>query len=104
MRSRSVAAARTPFQHLHGPDYLVIELVEGETLAARPQGVTVDRIRYESGKPSQLVLSGYAPRYAVNHFRTALTDTGKFTSVSVPVGALVGTDDSGFSVTMMRNF
>lgn len=70
-------------------------------LALRPQGVSVTSVRYVSGKPASLVLSGTsARREGVNAYRDALVHDGRFGKVSVPVAALVGTQEGRFSITL----
>lgn len=72
-----------------------------EVLALRPQGVVVTSVRYSSGVPASLVISGLsAQREGVSGYRDALVADGRFGKVSVPVAALVGTQDGRFSITL----
>jgi len=70
-------------------------------ISARPKSVLVSKITYA---PGQLVLSGIAPREAIDVFRTELGKNLSFTAVSVPVSALVGRDENRFSITISGNF
>jgi len=72
-----------------------------EALGLRPQGVTVDQISYTAGTPSSLMLVGTAATTgSIGDYRTALAADPLFASVSVPVGALVGTQGGRFSITL----
>lgn len=68
-------------------------------LSGRPKGVVIGHITY-SADTGLLTLSGVAPRDAVNEYRDVLTADMRFSSVSVPVSALVGAEDGRFSVTL----
>jgi hypothetical protein len=69
-------------------------------LAARPADVVVTNISYRSGERS-IVLAGVSPRRsAMDAYRSALENSEAFTSVSVPVSALLGTQDGRFTVTL----
>lgn len=71
------------------------------SLALRPQRVSVTSVRYASGAPASLILSGVsAEREGVNGYRDALVSDGRFGKVSVPVAALVGTQEGRFSITL----
>lgn len=69
-------------------------------LAARPAGLVVDSIGYTSEVPAKIVLGGTANRDQINAYRNALLATGRFSGVSVPVGALVGAEGGRFSITL----
>ena len=75
-------------------------------LAMRPQGVHVDQILYHAGGTrSSLMLSGSADSNSeINSYRNALAADPRFVSVSIPVGALVGTDGGRFSITLSGDF
>jgi hypothetical protein len=76
-----------------------------EALSLRPPGITVDEISYTSGNPASLMLVGSAATNgAISAYKTALASDALFTSVSVPVGALVGTDGGRFSMTLSGDF
>ncbi|MBI5470176.1 hypothetical protein HY968_02530 [Candidatus Kaiserbacteria bacterium] len=76
-----------------------------DVLALLPRGVKVDHITYTPGSPSSLMLAGLAvSREGINAYRDALSASLKFKTVSVPVGALVGTDAGRFTVTLSGNF
>jgi len=73
-------------------------------LAQKPAGISITAITYTSGK-NEIVLSGLAARReAVNQFRDMLEKTGRFSGVAVPVGALVGTQEGRFTVTLSGAF
>jgi len=67
-------------------------------IGLKPQGMSITNISY---KKAEIVLSGVASnRLAVNDFREALTKSGRFKSVVVPVAALVGAQEGRFTVTL----
>ena len=68
-------------------------------LANRPPGALVQNISYSVGT-AELRLTGTAGRGAINVYRDALSADARFSSVSVPVSALVGTGDGRFSITL----
>lgn len=70
-------------------------------LSVKPTGVSITSITYKSGAKSSLVLSGVSTRReGVDEFRRALEGSARFSSVSVPVSALVGTQEGRFSITL----
>jgi hypothetical protein len=71
-------------------------------LSLRPKGVTVQRVRY-IGTSKSIQLAGMATRDLLTAYRDALEKDGTFTSVSVPVAALVGSSGQ-FSITLGGNF
>ncbi len=72
-----------------------------EALTLRPQGVSISSVRYTAGAPASLVLSGAsARREGVSGYRDVLLSDGRFGKVSVPVAALVGTQEGRFSITL----
>ena len=73
-----------------------------KAIAVRPKGVTVDHIRYV-GPSKSIQLGGRATREQLTAYRTALETEGTFTTVSVPVAALVGSSGQ-FSITLSGNF
>ncbi len=74
-------------------------------LSLRPSGVRVDQITYTAGSPSSLMLVGSADTTGgISAYRAALAADPAFASVSVPVGALVGTEGGRFSVTLSGTF
>ena len=70
-------------------------------IGAKPSGVLIDRVSYRAG---QLVLSGSASRESIEAFRTALAVDTRFSSISIPVSALVGRDGNRFSITIAGSF
>ena len=81
-----------------------VDIIES-ALAARPAGVHVVQIMYSNGTPSSLVLSGTSDTdTGINDYRAALAANPQFASVTVPVGALVGTDNGRFSITITGTF
>ena len=76
-----------------------------DALALLPRGVKVDHVTYSPGSPPALMLGGQASsREGINAYRDALSSSSKFKTVSVPVGALVGTDAGRFTVTLSGDF
>jgi hypothetical protein len=76
-----------------------------EALSLRPSGVRIDQIIYSAGTPSTLMLTGSADTNSeINAYQTALSADRRFASVSIPVGALVGTDGGRFSITLSGTF
>ncbi|MDO8481857.1 MAG: hypothetical protein Q7S75_02125 [bacterium] len=74
-------------------------------LALRPKGVTVTNINFTSGPQWSVTITGdSAGREHINQYREALSNDGHFQSVSVPVGALVGSNDGRFTITLTGTF
>lgn len=74
-------------------------------LGMKPQGVLINRIMYAAGEEEdRITFVGSASRERVSAYRDALTQSGLFTGVAVPVGALVGSEGGGFSIVMVGNF
>jgi hypothetical protein len=74
-------------------------------LAAQPEGVEIASVAYRSGSAGTIVLTGTASgRENVNAYREALSDTGAFETVSVPVAALVGALAGNFTITLSGAF
>lgn len=74
-------------------------------IAERPKGITFTRLTYTSGKPSNLVITGIsARRENINAFHDALMKDGSFATVNIPIGDLVGTNNSQFTVTLTGAF
>ena len=71
-------------------------------LSLRPAAVHIDQITYT---PGSLMLVGSADtNSAISAYQSALSANPTFTSVSIPVGALVGTDGGRFSVRLSGGF
>ena len=93
VRAQSLITALTPLVATSSP----IEILS-EALATRPSGISVTSISYQEKK---LQFSGTsARREGVSAFRDALEKSGLFASVTVPVAALVGTQDGRFTITL----
>ncbi|MCR4281193.1 MAG: hypothetical protein NUV88_02585 [Candidatus Kaiserbacteria bacterium] len=77
----------------------------GVALSLRPKGVTLESINFVSGQNGSITLIGdSAGREGINQYREALSKGGYFKSVSVPVGALVGSEGGKFTLTLTGNF
>lgn len=73
-----------------------------KAIVLRPKGVTIDHIRYIA-QSKAIQLGGKATREQLTTYRTALETDGTFSTVSVPVAALVGTSGQ-YSITLSGNF
>ncbi len=77
-------------------------------LAEKPTGISLDDITYAAGlsdASGQIVVSGAAHTPdLIRVYQEALTKDPHFKSASVPVGALVGTNDGRFSATLTGAF
>lgn len=71
-----------------------------DALAVVPEGVSIGMITYQAAQET-LILSGEAPqRASVNAYRDALEKSARFKKVEIPVGALAGTQEGRFTVTL----
>lgn len=70
-------------------------------LEKKPSGLAVDRIAYAGG---QITLAGIGSRETVTAYRALLALDPRFTSVAVPVAALVGSEGNRFSMTISGSF
>lgn len=71
-------------------------------LGAKPAGISVSGISYSKGR---LLLNGVSrDRQAINDYRETLEADARFSSVSVPVAALVGSQDGRFTITLLGQF
>lgn len=69
-------------------------------LAQKPAGLSITTITYARDK-STILLTGISQRReAVNALRDALEATKRFSSVTVPVSALVGAQEGRFTITL----
>ena len=94
-RTQAIALALTPLlSATTSPSSAIVA-----ALSNRRAGIVIGYITY-SADTGQLTLTGTAPRDAINAYRDALKADTRFSSVSVPVSALVGTEDGRFSVTL----
>ena len=74
-------------------------------LAARPTGVRITRVMYtKTDEEGRLTLIGSGNRDQVSAYKDALASSGEYASVSVPVGALVGSEGGGFSIVVTGSF
>jgi hypothetical protein len=68
-----------------------------------PAGMSLEHVSYsydaKSGK-AQLIISGTATRDKIAAYKDRLGQNPVFSSVFVPIGALVGTQDGSFSMTL----
>lgn len=79
--------------------------VVAATLDMKPSAVRISRIIYaQEPEEGRLTLIGAGSRGDVSAFKDALTNSGLFTAVSVPVGALVGSESGGFSIVLAGPF
>lgn len=79
--------------------------VIGAALLLRPKGVVLERISFVSGGNGSITITGDSSgREGINEYREALSKDGRFKSVSVPVGALVGGDGGRFTITLTGAF
>ena len=70
-------------------------------LAVRPSGVRIERITLVSGDKRTITIDGVSRgREDINQYKEALSKSGRFKSVSVPVGALVGAEGGKFTITL----
>ena len=77
----------------------------GIALSLRPKGVTLESINFISSQNSTITLIGYSSgREGINEYRGALSQDAHFKSVSVPVGALVGSEGGKFTITLTGSF
>jgi hypothetical protein len=100
-KTRALLAVVAPFaEERVSPQALIARVYE-----LRPDGVSVETIKYQSGETGQIVITGNASaREPVNDYRTAITETGLFEGVSVPVAALVGALEGNFTMTLTGKF
>ena len=107
---RAQIAETTSLAHLLSP-FVVSTTTPSDVilaaLAKRPAGITIDNISYTadpSGQIGKLVFSGAAKSSdLISSYRNALTADTRFTSVSVPVDALIGSKDGRFTMTLEAN-
>lgn len=78
--------------------------VAEDVLVMRPKGIVVTRLMYQKGENGQITLSGSGKRDTINGYKDALIKSGKFTSVSVPVGALVSSEGGNFTIVVTGDF
>lgn len=98
-RAAALVAALAPI--VHATSSAPIDSVTA-ALALKPAGMSISGVRYSKGK---IELSGVATnRAAVSAFRDALEKDARFTTVAVPVTALVGTQEGRFTITLSGAF
>jgi hypothetical protein len=92
--AQSLLAALSPVTATSSLDSLAA------ALSARPSGIEIDAISY-SVADRTIALTGKAPAPGdVDSYRAALAKDPHFTSVSVPVDALIGEQDGSFTMTL----
>lgn len=98
-----IAKAKALVEEL-GPKVKGIRTFEimADALRARPAGISIQKMQFtKEGSRATIVISGTASnRTQVSAYRTALSEISRFETVTVPVGALAGTDSGQFSVTI----
>ena len=100
-QTRSLLGILTPLTNSSTTPSSIVE----RALALRPPGVRVNRISYDAGDPSTLVISGTSlARDGVGAYRAALAKDQGFKSVSVPVSDLIGAQDGHFALTISGTF
>ncbi len=97
-KSQALLTAVKPIIYATTTPTLAMEKV----VALRPKGAIVSRIRY-IGSSGNIQIAGVANRETLTAYRTALENDGMFTTVSVPVAALVGASGQ-FSITLSGKF
>ncbi len=71
-------------------------------LALKPRGIHIDHINYQAGR---LLIQGAADDSAdVSSYRTALAADKHFSQATVPVGALLGSVNGRFDITLLGSF
>jgi hypothetical protein len=70
-----------------------------EVVAPKPPDISIDHISYDATDDT-VMLSGSGTRDAINAYRDLVAQNARFSSVSVPVSALVG-ESGHFSMTIM---
>lgn len=97
-RAQAILTTFAPFvQATTTPSLAVIR-----ALSLRPAGVTVDHISY---MPGSLIVSGASKtREGVGAYRKTLSADPLFSSVTVPVGDLAGSQGGRFSMTLSGGF
>jgi hypothetical protein len=97
-RSQALLSAVSPLVYATSTPTAAIE----KAISLRPKGATVQRIRY-IGSTRSIQIAGVANRETLTAYRIALENDGMFSTVSVPVAALVGSSGQ-FSITLNGNF
>jgi len=101
LETQSLLTALSPIESATSSQTQMI----AEALALRPAGISINHITLTSGKPGTMILAGSAKNIAaINDYRKALGNDSNFTSVSVPVGDLAGTQNGQFSITLTGTF
>jgi hypothetical protein len=96
-RAQAIVTALAPlFASTTTPSAII-----GDSISQRPTGVMFDHILYTvQDGVFTLTLTGSATRDSLNAYRAQLVTDTHFTSVSVPVSDLVGTQGGHFSITL----
>jgi|SRR3989338_168116 len=97
VRARALLDSITPVVSVTSSPTEVINAA----LAVRPSGVRIERITLVFGDTTTTTIDGISQgRENINQYKEALSKSGKFKSVSVPVGALVGAEGGRFTITL----
>lgn len=100
-KTRALLATLAPFSEERPRVYSLI----ARAYALRPSGITIERMTYAAGTRGEITIVGTAlSREHVSTYRAALAAESAFTSVSVPVAALVGASLGRFTVTLSGEF
>lgn len=78
-------------------------MIAAAALSDMPAGVTIQHVSVSSGTDASAataMIVGAATRENVEAYRSALTKDPLFSSVTVPVSALVGSDAGHFTITL----
>jgi hypothetical protein len=91
----------SPFADATSTPSILIKTV----LADRPSGVSVNHITFTSGKTFTIVLTGVSVSPdKIGTYQASLTQDHHFSNVSVPIGALAGTNDGSFTITVVGTY
>jgi hypothetical protein len=76
-----------------------------DVLAKRPRGTTISHITFTAGTFPTLSFVGNALKGDdINAFRSEVSKDSRFSSVEVPISALVGAGDGDFTMTIAGAF
>lgn len=75
-----------------------------EAIELLPAGVSLSRISVDTKSGTMILTGGSPKRDAINEFRDLLLGSGRYRSVSVPVSALIGSQEGKFTITLSGSF